>query len=105
MSAKDNSDVIDFLKLLSITSYEQRMSILRNITKKQCTIVRHLAYNLMFNDNIDISSKDRAYMKRHTSSIKELGSKKTCINRRKVLLVYKHLLIKRLALLALKYLQ
>ena len=108
MSSRDNnnnSDVVDFLRLLTITSYEQRLSILERITKKQCTIIRHLAYNLMFNESIEITGKDRSYLKRHTKSIKELASKKTCAGRRKEILVAKHLLVIRLAKLALKYLQ
>ena len=101
----NNNTVVDFLKLLTTTNTDQRKALLRYISRSQCTIVRHLAYNLMFNQNIEITSKDRGYLRRHTEDIKRLASKKTCIGKRKAILLRKHLLVKRLAQLALRYLQ
>lgn len=98
------SDVLDFMKVINITNYEQRLGILRNINKSQCGIIRQVAYNILFNKSIELSDKDKAYMKRHSSSIKTLASRKICLVKKKAVLVSKNLLIKRLAKITIAYL-
>ena len=100
-----NRDVIEFLRLLLGTNRVQRLGVLRNITRKQCTILRHLAYNIMFNSSIELSVKDKSYLKHQINSLKILASKKVCLADKKDIFAKKHLLIKRLAQLGLKYLE
>ena len=97
----DHVDVKDFLNPFVKTNQEQHLGILRNVTRHQCTYIRHLAYNIMFNTSFELSNKDRSFLRRHSSSIKELSSKKVCIERKKYQLITKHRLIKQLAQLTL----
>jgi hypothetical protein len=104
MDSESYAPVKDFLKLFVLTDRSQRLALLNSITRKQCTIIRQLAYNILFNSSIDLSSAERAYLRRHSSSIKQLASKKVCLELKKTILLRKHLLIKRIAVIALKYL-
>ena len=96
--------VVEFCTALVITNHEQRLALLRYIDQKQCAYLRDVAYNILLNKDINLKDSDRKYLRRHKSAIKELASRKTCIDRRRIVLVRKHLLIKRLAKLTLDYL-
>ena len=101
----NNSDVIEFLKLITITTYTQRVDILRNITKKQFRYIRQVAFNILFNSSIPLSVKEKQYLQRHSASIKKLASKRTCLDEKRIVLSGKQLLIKKLCEIALKYLE
>jgi hypothetical protein len=103
MSTDANGYIVDFLKLLVLSTPQQRLNILRTVNKKQCAVIRQVAYNLMFNTSIEIASEDRNYLKRNSVPIKELASRKICLQRKRSILSHKHLLIKRIATIILKY--
>lgn len=105
MPTDKETQVADFMNIFLITTHEQRLAILRTITKKQCAILREVAYNLLFNDSLDISPDDRQYLKRHHISIKSLASRRVCQEKKKTIVVRKHLLIRRLAEIAVNYLR
>ena len=104
MPADKEGAVLDFMKVFLITTKEQRLGILRNITKKQCAQIRQVAYNILFNDSLNISAEEREYLKRHHTSIKQLASGRVSLDRKKRILVRKQLLVKRLAEIAVNYL-
>ena len=105
MNAQDPRDDSSFFRLLTTTSREQRVAVLKNITKKQCQILRHLAYNIMFNSSFDLTEEDRKYLKKNAKSIKGIASKKVCIDSKKDIFAKKQLLVKKLAQLGLRYLE
>lgn len=96
--------IIEFCTAIVVTNHEQRLAFLRLVDKRQCAYLRDVAYNILLNKDLGLKDKDKIYLRRHKTSIKELASRKTCIDRRRVVLVRKHLLIKRLAQLTLEYL-
>ena len=104
MNRESTSPLVDFLKAFLITTHEQRLAILRNITKSQCAKIRQVAYNLLFKDSLELKSEDRQYLKRHATSVKELASRRVCLARKRAIIVHKHLLIKRIAKIAVEYL-
>jgi hypothetical protein len=104
MDSSSYAGIKDFLKLFALTTRSQRLALLRGITKKQCAIIRQLAYNILFNSSIDLSNSERAYLKQNSIEIKQLASRKVSLDRKKDILLRRHLLIKRMALIALKYL-
>lgn len=104
MGDNDQSELIAFLRLFLLTTHEQRLAILRNITKSQCAKLRQVTYNLLFNDSIELSQEDRQYLKRHSKSVKELASRRVCLARKRAIIVRKHLLIKRIAQITVDYL-
>ena len=96
--------IIDFCKTIIRVSYNQRLAILKDINRGQCSIIRQVAYNVLLNEAFDLSPKDRAYLNRHLNSIRELASRRVCGDRKRIILVKKHLLVKRLCSIAVKYL-
>ena len=104
MPAEEEGAVLDFMKVFLIATKEQRLAILRNITKKQCGQIRQVAYNILFNDSLDISADEREYLKRHHTAIKKLASGRVSLDTKKRILVRKQLLVKRLAEIAVNYL-
>ena len=104
MTAASRDSVIDFCKTVLAVNYEQRLAVLRHISSSQCSIVRQIAYNVLLNEDVSLSDKERTYLRRHLNSVKELASRKVCAERKRLVLVKKHLLVKRLCSIALRYL-
>ena len=104
MPVEEEGAVLDFMKVFLITTKEQRVGILRNITKKQCAQIRQVAYNILFNDSLNISAAEREYLKSHHTTIKKLSSSRVSLDRKKKILVRKQLLVKHLAEIAVNYL-
>jgi hypothetical protein len=104
MTSAEYGDIVDFLKIVTLTTHQQLLCILRTVTKQQCAIIRQVAYNLMFNSSLDLKAEDKNYLKRNSSVIKQLASRKVCLQRKKSILEHKHLLVKRIATIVLKYL-
>ena len=94
-----------FLRLLSITGRAQRISLLRHISKSQCTHLKGLAHNLMFNSEITLTSEEKKYLTRHSGVIKQIASRRVCLEEKKNLLVDNQRLVKRLVDIGLAYLK
>ena len=105
MTTDQYTDTLDFVKTLVLVNHQQRLGILQNISKKQCAIIRQVAYNILFNSSINLTDKDRSYLRRHSKSVKELASRRVCLKRKTAILVKKHQLVKYLAELTLRYLR
>ena len=105
MTTDRYTDALDFVKTLVLVNHQQRLGILRNITKKQCAVIRQVAYNILFNSSIALTDKDRAYLRRHSKSVKELASRRICLKRKTAILVKKHLLVKYIAEITFHYLR
>ena len=105
MSAEEhNTKLIDFLKLFVVTNREQRLGLLHNISSEQCDLIRQAAYNILFNSSLILLDKDKNYFKKHIGAIKRLASKRICLEKRRPILVKHHLVVKRIATIALDYL-
>ena len=103
-SSRDN-DVVDFLSMLTLANIKQRKAILHTLTWKQCTILRQLAYNVMFNSSITLSDKDRQYLQRHSKVVKVLASKKACTVEKAQFFTTHQSVIYKLAKIGLQYLK
>ena len=97
--------VVHFCNTLKRVTPSQRIHILTHISKKQVSLARQIAYNVLINKDIALSEKDKKYFRRHLTSIKELASKKINLDRKRLILVKKHLLFKRLCIIILTYLK
>ena len=95
---------MDFCRSIVAANHDQRLAILRHIGRNQCSFIRQIAYNVLLNDDLVLDAQDRQYLSRHLSSLKELASRQICFERKRLILVKKHLLIKRLASIAIGYL-
>lgn len=104
MSNASAQRLVDFCRSIIAANYDQRLAILRHIGKEQCGFIRQIAFNVLLNDDLELISKDRQYLQRHLTSLKELASRQICYERKRLILVKKHLLIKRLARIAIGYL-
>lgn len=104
MKPSQTQRVKDICTFIKTSSPEQRVNFLRGITKNQCSLIRQIAYNVLLNPNIKLSDKNRRYIKRHLVSVKELASRRICLERKRLILVKKHLLIKRLCSIVYEYL-
>ena len=105
MTSTQDTRVVDFMKIFLITSHEQRLAILRTITRSQCAILRQVVYNILFNDSLEISTEDRTYLKKHHTALKRLASRRVCFDAKKFAAQRHHLLIKRLAEITVDYLK
>ena len=105
MTSTQDTRVVDFMKIFLNTSHEQRLAILRTITRSQCAILRQVVYNILFNDSLEISTEDRAYLKKHHTALKRLASCRVCFDAKKLSAQRHHLLIKRLAEITVDYLK
>ena len=105
MSSGDTDEVKNFLQLIVSTTRNQRLAIFRNITSKQCQIIRQVAYNILINTSLHISQKDRLYLRKSIKLLRLLASRLVDLEAKKEILIDRHLLIKRIATIALQYLQ
>ena len=105
MTSTQDTHVADFMNIFLITSHEQRLAILRTLTRGQCSILRQVVYNILFNDSLDLSTEDRAYLKKHHTTLKRLASRRVCFDVKKLAAQRHHLLIKRLAQITVDYLK
>ena len=94
-----------FCNILKRLTPSQRINILTHISKKQISLVRQIAYNVLINKDIVLTEKDKKYFTRHLPSIRELASKKVTLDRKRLILVKKHLMFKRLCIIILGYLE
>ena len=94
-----------FLKLLSTTRRQQRISLLKHVSRAQCTHMRSLAYNLMFNSAMNLTPEERKYLSRHSRVIKQIASRRFCLQEKKDLMVDNQILVKRMADIVLPYLK
>ena len=99
-----NQKLIGLTRLIVTAKGKQRISILKNVTKEQCKLIREIAYNILFNTSITIEKEDKKYLKKYLLAIKLLASKKVCSSDKIEILAKKHLLIKRLAEIVYTYL-
>lgn len=104
MSAEDNTELQNFIRFMVLAPRLQAISILTNITRKQCDFIRQIAYNILFNQSIDFSEQDRDYFKRKSISIKQLASKRICLTKKRDILVYQYPVVRRLIDIVAKYL-
>ncbi len=74
--------LINFATGLTDANHRQRISMLQHIDKRQCGYLREIALNILLNEALDLTDKDRKYFKRRVNSLKELASKKVCIARK-----------------------
>ncbi len=86
-------------------SKQQRIDFLKNIRPQQCVIIQHVAYNILLNSNIELSTEDRNYLRKHVSSIRKLASEKICLPEKRSILVKKAPTVYRLMKIALSYIE
>ena len=103
-SQDKDTAILDISNLLIQLTDTQRLCFLRHISLAQCRLIRFLCLNILLNTSIVLDEVDKSYLKRHTSAIKKLASKRVCTSDKKVILVRKQKLIKRVAEIVVKYL-
>ena len=82
----------------------QRAAFFINVTHSQCKILISCAYNVLLNSSLDISVDDRKYLRRHSSIIRKIASKRICLSDKKHMLVKKASLVSRLLKIVVIYL-
>jgi len=105
MSGADKDEIQSFLQLIVTTTKNQRLALFRNITPKQCHIIRQVAYNILINTSIQLTPKDRSYLRNSIDLLKQLASRRVEINEKREILLKRHLLVKKIAAIALQYLR
>ena len=105
MSGEDKHEIQSFLRLIVSTTRKQRLALFKNITSKQCHFIRQVAYNILINTSLQISEKDRLYLRRSIGLLKKLASRRIDLEEKKKIVLDRHLLVKRIASIALQYLQ
>ena len=71
--------------------------------KKTSTYIREIAVNILINDDIQLTDKEKNYLNRKIKYIKDIASRYISIYKRREIYVAQHLLIKKLAQIALKH--
>ena len=80
---------------------KQRITFLANISKNDCKLLQSLAYNILLNSELKIKDKPKVYLNNNITSLRKLASKLVCVGDKRNTLQKKHLLIKKIALIAL----
>jgi len=78
MAGVDIKEILFFAKLLSTSTRQTRLTILKHITSWQCELLRQIFLNIVLNSSINLSTSEKSYMKNRLTSIKLLASKRIC---------------------------
>ena len=105
MPPNETDKIEAFLRILVTGTKDQRLAILRFITPQQVTIIRQVSYNILINSSIYIGIEDRDYLNRNISAVRQLASRRVELEQKREILIKRHLLVKKLAQIALDYLQ
>ena len=104
MANEEDRQTLYFVKLFLVTSRDQSKSILSLLTTSQCIQLREVAYNILFNEDLEISAMDRFYIEKHRDTLERLASRNVCDDVKKVLALENYTLILRIARITSDYL-
>jgi hypothetical protein len=76
-----------FFNLVSRSGAKQRSCLLKSACTNQIKAVHQLAYNILFNNSIELTEAESATVKKNLTAMKLLSSKKVPIKDKKELLV------------------
>jgi hypothetical protein len=105
MDAGQRGRVIAFLHLVAEGSKNQRRALLSTIAGAQLKILRDVSYNILLNSNIQLTQEQRSYLRRHSSIIKQWASRHVSACKKRDLASSHPYLVKKLAEIALTYLE
>ena len=98
-----SDDIYSFAVVFLDLASRQRSNFLTHISKKHCEFIRQSAYNLLLNSSIDLGAGDREYLRRNSSSIRKLASKRICLGDKRRILAKKARLITRIFQIVIRY--
>jgi hypothetical protein len=104
MAAVNTKEILFFAKLLSTSTRQTRLAILKNIVSWQCELLRQIFYNIVLNSSIDLSSSEKDYMKKRLTTVKLLASKKVCKKKKSEIFVKNQSLVLKACKIVVKYL-
>ena len=95
----------EFARQFLSLSRRQQDTFLVHVTNAQCGILRNIVYNLLLNSSVQglISTVDRTYLRRNTTALRSLASRRVCVPDKRAILVRKALLVKRVLIITVKY--
>ena len=96
-------NVRNFCTIITETTPVQRRLILKHLTRTQCVYLKEIALNILTNQIVSFSLADRKYLKTNILEVKKLASHSICLDIKKKIIEKRHLLIKKLCLIALHY--
>lgn len=103
--ADDGDQLEQFLQqFINLPTKVARLHFINQLTAKQCSFIRQVSYNILFNSSMQLSEATRKYFKRNIQKLRLLGSIRICAAKKRTLLKDNHLLLRRMAMLALRYL-
>ena len=105
MSSVEEAHLRNFLHRLTTAGKEERLTIIRHLSPRDCRFIRQVVYNILFNSSLDIKEKDRIYFRRNIGTLRILASRGINAAEKRLLLGKRHLLLKRLVIAALSYLE
>ena len=102
----DGQDQLEqFLKQFStLPTKVARLQFISQLTPRQCGFIRQVSYNILFNSSMQLPEPTRKYFKWNISKLRLLGSIRICAAEKRSLLNNNHLLLRRMATVALGYL-
>ncbi len=90
---------------LSILDFspQQRRSFLAQIRRNQCEIIRQVATNVLLNSSMILSDSERSYFKKKQGILRQLASKRICMDDKRELLPKYSSVVKQLMKVAVRY--
>lgn len=91
-------------QFLALNRFQQE-TFLVHISAAQCRIIQNVAYNLLLNTSVQslLSEVDRKYLRRSTSALRTIASRRICVREKRAVLVKKTRLIRRILQISIKY--
>ena len=97
--------IYNFATVFLTLAPRQKASFLAHISKTHCEYIRQSAYNLLLNSSIELSSSERAYLRRNSSAIRRLASKRVCVRDKRGILAKKAGLITKIFQIVVGYIK
>ena len=91
-------------QFINLPTKVARLHFISHLTAHQCSFIRQVSYNILFNSSMHLPEATRKYFKRNIQKLRLLGSIRICAAKKRTLLNENHLLLRRMAMVALRYL-
>ena len=99
------SNIKNFCITILTVNHKQRKSILELITVEQCGFLKEISLNILLNSELELTEKERKYLRHRLGYVKQLASHSICFEEKKDIAAGYNSLIKKLCIIVLRYLQ
>lgn len=96
--------VVQFCNAIVSLTRKQRISVLKNMTRKQMVLIKEICLNILVNKEMNLTERDKIYFNNNLAKLRALGSHTSTLSVKKQIVENNQQLVKKLTNVTLKHL-